>query len=178
MKRKNSIARKKAKNKKISLNNPKILNFYKKFKLGIYKDIKNKNFAIAVSGGSDSLCLAYFSKIYSNEFGNKAHTLIVNHRLRKKAYKEAIKVKNILKKKRITSKILNWEGKIPKSNIQRKARDMRYYLISNYCIKNKIKYLLTAHHEDDQIENFFIRLIRGSGLTGLSSMQLNTTYIN
>ena len=47
---------------------------------------------------------------------------------------------------------------------------MRYSLISNYCLKNKIKYLITAHHRDDQIENFFIRLIRGSGLTGLSSM--------
>jgi len=36
--------------------------------------------------------------------------------------------------------------------------------------------LITAHHGDDQIENFFIRLIRGSGLTGLSSMQTNTIY--
>ena len=139
---------------------------------------KNKNFAIAVSGGPDSLCLAYFSKIYSSEFGNKAHTLIVNHKLRKEAYKEAMKVKDILKQKRITSKILNWEGKIAKNNIQKKARDMRYYLISKYCIKNKIKYLLTAHHEDDQIETFFIRLIRGSGLTGLSSMQEKTKYNN
>ena len=29
---------------------------------------------------------------------------------------------------------------------------------------------MTAHHEDDQIENFYIRLLRGSGVTGLSSM--------
>ena len=47
---------------------------------------------------------------------------------------------------------------------------MRYALLSNYCLKKKVKYLVTAHHEDDQIENFFIRLLRGSGLTGLSSM--------
>ena len=122
--------------------------------------------------------LAYFSKIYSNEFSNKIHVLIVDHKLRKESHKEALKVKKILKKKKIPSKILSWKGKVPKKNIQKNARNIRYSLISNYCLKNKIKYLITAHHEDDQIENFFIRLLRGSGLTGLSSMSVNTKYNN
>ena len=51
-------------------------------------------------------------------------------------------------------------------------------MLSNYCFKNKVKYIVTAHHGDDQIENFFIRLLRGSGLTGLSSMPLKTKYSN
>jgi len=62
--------------------------------------------------------------------------------------------------------------------MQKNARDLRYLLISSYCLKNNIKYLVTAHHADDQFENFFIRLLRGSGLTGLSSMSLNTKYNN
>jgi len=175
MKRKNSIATKKAKIK-ATIKNIKILNFYKKFENIISKDIKKKKFALAVSGGADSLCLAYFSKIYSKKFNNKIFVLIVNHNLRKESYKEAVKVKKILSKKKISSKILNWKGDVPKSNIQRNARDMRYFLISSYCFKKNIKYLITAHHEDDQIENFFIRLLRGSGLTGLSSMSLKATY--
>ena len=176
MKRRNLIATKKAKSQKLLLRDPKILNFYQKFKLAISKDIKKKKFAIAVSGGSDSLCLAYFSKIYSSEFKNKIHVLIVDHQLRKESHKEALKVKKILKKRQISSKILKWKGKIPKKNIQKNARDLRYSLLSDYCLKNKIKYLVTAHHKDDQIENFFIRLLRGSGLTGLSSMSLKTKY--
>ena len=48
--------------------------------------------------------------------------------------------------------------------------------MSNYCLKNNIKYLVTAHHIDDQIENFFIRLVRGSGLAGLSSMSESISY--
>ena len=176
MKRKNLIARKKVKNNKHLFKDSKILNFYKKFKSIIFKDIKDKSFALAVSGGSDSLCLAYFSKIYSSEFGNKIHVLIVDHNLRKESYKEALKVKEILKKRRIESTILRWKGKIPKNNVQKNARDLRYLLISNYCLKKNIKYLTTAHHGDDQIENFFIRLFRGSGLTGLSSMAETVSY--
>ena len=162
--------------KKIIFKDPKIKTFYEKFKKVIFKNIKNKNFAIAVSGGSDSLCLAYFSNIYSSEYKNKIHILIVDHRLRKESKNEALKVKKILKTKKIKSQILTWRGKIPKSNIQKNARNIRYSLISNYCLKRKLKYLITAHHTDDQIENFFIRLVRGSGLAGLSSMSENVSY--
>ena len=176
MKRKNLTARKIVKQKKILLKDPKILNFYKNFKSIIFKNIKTKSFALGVSGGPDSLCLAYFSKIYASEFKNKIHVLIVDHKLRKESSKEALKVKKILKKKNIQSKILSWKGKIPETNIQKNARNIRYSLISNYCLKNKIKYLITAHHLDDQIENFFIRLLRGSGLTGLSSMAEKVSY--
>ena len=176
MKRKNLAVNKKVKNNIFLSKKYKIQKFYLKFKSIIYKEIKNKSFAIAVSGGPDSLSLAYFSKNYSNEFKNKIYVLIVDHNLRKESYKEALKVKKILKNKKIHSKILRWKGKIPKKNIQKNARDLRYSLISEYCFKNKIKYLATAHHADDQIENFFIRLLRGSGLTGLSSMSVNTKY--
>ncbi|MDA9676769.1 tRNA lysidine(34) synthetase TilS [bacterium] len=176
MKRKNLVAKKKAKTNKIIFKDKKILNFYKKFKATISTSIKDKNFAVAVSGGSDSLSLAYFSKVYSSEFFNKIHVLIVDHNLRKDSHKEALEVKAILKKKKINSTILKWNGEIPKKNIQKKARDLRYLLISNYCLKKKISYLVTAHHEDDQIENFFIRLLRGSGLSGLSSMSSHVNY--
>jgi len=50
--------------------------------------------------------------------------------------------------------------------------------MSSYCLKRNIKYLITAHHTDDQIENFLIRLFRGSGLTGLSSMSESVNYSN
>ena len=176
MRKKNLIATRKVEKKRLTIKNLKIKKFYKKFKSIIFKKAKKEDFAVAVSGGSDSLCLAYFSKMYMSEFKNKIYVLIVDHKLRKESYKEASNVKNILKKKEIQSTILSWKGKIPKSNIQKNARNIRYFLISNYCLKKNIKYLITAHHMDDQIENFFIRLIRGSGLTGLSSMSESVNY--
>ena len=178
MKRKNLIVKRKADKKNLLVKNIKIREIYKKFRKIISKQIERESFALGVSGGSDSLCLAYFSKIYSAEFKNKIHILIVNHNLRKESGNEAHEVKKILKKKNIDSKILNWRGKIPKSNIQKNARNIRYSLMSKYCKKKNIKYLITAHHADDQIENFFIRLFRGSGLTGLSSMSESVFYDN
>ena len=176
MRRKNLIVKQKVKKKNLLIKDSKIKKIYTKFRAIIFKRIKKENFALAVSGGSDSLCLAYLSKIYSSEFKNKMHVLIVDHKLRKESYKEALKVKRILNEKGIKNQILNWKGKIPRSNIQKNARNMRYSLISNYCLNKNIKYLITAHHVDDQIENFFIRLLRGSGLTGLSSMPESVNY--
>ena len=43
-------------------------------------------------------------------------------------------------------------------------------MLTDYCKKNGIKVLLPLTTED-QVETFFIRLSRGSGLKGLSSMR-------
>jgi tRNA(Ile)-lysidine synthase len=176
MKLKNLIVTRKVNNKKLSTQNQKIKKFYNIFKSVVYRNIKKRSFLLAVSGGPDSLCLAYFGKKYSLEFKNKAHVVIVDHKLRKDSTKEAAKVKKMLKNKKIDSKIINWKGALPKSNIQKSARDIRYSLLSNYCQDNNIKYIVTGHHLDDQVENFFIRLVRGSGLTGLSSMAESADY--
>ena len=47
-------------------------------------------------------------------------------------------------------------------------------MLVQFCKKKNIKYILTGHHSDDQIETFFIRLSRGSGVEGLSSMSEKT----
>ena len=52
---------------------------YKKFESEL---AINKNFIVAVSGGPDSLALAFLAKIYSIKNDLKAKFLIVNHRLR------------------------------------------------------------------------------------------------
>mgnify|MGYP001206994078 CR=1 FL=1 len=178
MRRKNLTAKRKAKKKESFKKDLKAKEFYRRFEKIVFDNVKKENFVVAVSGGPDSLCLAYFSKIYRDKFKNRVSYLIVNHNLRKESGIEANNVKSILKKKGIKSKILIWKGKIPLKNIQGNARNIRYDLLSDYCLKNNIKNIITAHHLDDQIENFFIRLFRGSGLTGLSSMQETVDYNN
>jgi tRNA(Ile)-lysidine synthase len=137
-----------------------------------------KDLAVAVSGGPDSLALTYLAKCYSIINKIKIEYFIVDHKLRKESSLEAKTVKSILKKIDVNCKILKWNGKKPFKNIQAKARDKRYSLLANECKKKNIKYLLLGHHINDLFENFFIRLVRGSGLKGLISFSKSTKYQN
>ena len=67
-----------------------------------------------------------------------------------------------------------WNGIKPKKNIQSIARDKRYRLLIDKTKKFKIKNILLGHHLDDLFENFFIRILRGSGLNGLVSLDQKT----
>ena len=157
------------------LNTKKISKIFKEFSSSL---IIKEDLAVAVSGGPDSLALAYLAKCYSIKNKIKVKYFIVDHKLRKESSLEAKTVKEILKKIDINCKILKWNGKKPSTNIQAEARNKRYSLLTNECKKTGIKYLLLGHHINDLFENFFIRLVRGSGLKGLISFSKNTKYIN
>ena len=128
-----------------------------------------EDFIVAVSGGPDSLALFFLSKIYSIKKHLKVKYLHVDHKLRNNSTIEAKFVKLLLKKLTTNLEILTWIGKKPKSNIQSVARDKRYALMINKAKKLKINNILLGHHKDDLIENFFIRILRGSGLNGMVS---------
>jgi tRNA(Ile)-lysidine synthase len=160
---------------KKKLDNNKINSIYKKFE----KSLRIKqNFIVAVSGGPDSLALAFLAKIYSLKNKLDPRFLIVDHKLRKESTKEAKAVKNLLKKHAINLEILTWHGKKPKKNVQSIARKKRYKLLLDKCDQLKINNILLAHHQGDLLENFFIRIVRGSGLKGLISLDKKTTYKN
>ena len=168
-----SVQNKKHKKILSQLNSKKISKIYNEFSSSL--EVK-ENLAVAVSGGPDSLALAYLTKCYSLKNKIKVKYYIVNHMLRKESSLEAEIVKKTLKKIDIQCTILNWNGKKPSKNIQARARDKRYSLLANECKKNNIKYLLLGHHLNDLFENFLIRIVRGSGLNGLISLSKNTKY--
>jgi len=155
------------------LKDKKILNLYLKLKKALSKNKISKPFTVAVSGGPDSMALAGLSSILMKEKKHKVFFALVDHGIRKNSAKEAKQVKKLFQKNNIKLEILKNKKRIIK-NIQKNAREARYELLSKFCKKNGAKYLLTAHHQDDQIETFFIRLSRGSGVEGLSSMSEKT----
>ena len=157
------------------LKDKKINTIYKKFEKSLNI---NESFAVAVSGGPDSLALAFLSKVYSLKKKLPVKFLIVDHKLRTESTKEAKTVSLLLKKFLINSEILVWKGQKPIKNIQSLARTKRYELLFKRCEKLKINNILLGHHQDDLVENFFIRLLRGSGLKGLISLDIKNKISN
>jgi len=155
--------------KSILINNKKITETFSLFKANLKKIIGKNSFTIAVSGGPDSLALVVLSQLYKYENKNKIFFVLVDHGIRKNSKIESETVKKILKQRGISLKILTNKEKISK-NIQNSARIIRYKLLIDFCKKKKCKFILTGHHSDDQVETFLIRLSRGSGVQGLSSM--------
>ena len=156
-----------------NLKDKKILKIFNNFKTSL--NIKDK-YAFAISGGPDSLALAFLGKCYSLKNQGSPKFYIVDHKLRVNSSKEANLVVSKLKKFEINCKILVWNGKKPKSNIQSIARKNRYLRLINQCKKDKVTHLVVGHHLDDLYENFFIRLLRGSGLKGLTSFGKTSDY--
>jgi tRNA(Ile)-lysidine synthase len=116
----------KTRNLASKLSNNRIKNLFEKFEKNF--EIKD-DFAVAVSGGPDSLALTFLTKIYALKYNLNCKYFIVDHRLRKESTQEAKRVKKILKNFGIKLEILTWKGKKPLSNIQSLARkkDMNYY---------------------------------------------------
>ena len=139
------------------------------FKNKLNNQKKNK-YVVAVSGGPDSLALVALTKAYNFFRKTIFYYVLIDHNIRKNSNHEAHKVKKLLKKVNINLKIFLNKKKIIK-NIQAEARNARYDILSSYCKKNRVKVLLTAHNLEDQVETFFIRLSRGSGLRGLAAMK-------
>ena len=169
MRKKNLSAKKKTHNfYSKNLKNKRIKKIYLRFKNNL-ASYSPKKLSVAVSGGADSIALVFLVKCYALENKLKTFFYIVDHKLRKDSTLEARLVKKKLSSFNILCEILTLKTYRNKSNIQSFARNNRYSVIFKKCLKNKVDYLLTAHHKDDYVENFFIRLLRGSGLKGLTS---------
>lgn len=132
-------------------------------------------FAVAVSGGVDSLALTYLAHRYAMKHNLAMTALTVDHRLREESTTEAETVHTLLAEHGISHQILTWEHDHPlTTKIQEQARLNRYALLGNWCQENDVQTLLTAHHQGDHVETFFMRLAHRSGLKGLSSMRACT----
>ena len=171
MKKRNSSVNRTIHNFYLSkLKNPKIKKLYLRFRRIISKDT-DKNYCVAISGGPDSMALAFLTKCMSIEKGTSNVYFHIDHKLRKESKKEALFLKKTLKKFGVNLSILKWVKKTKLNNIQEQARLKRYELLFKKCKNYKLNKILTAHHKDDLYENFFIRLLRGSGLNGLISFK-------
>jgi tRNA(Ile)-lysidine synthase len=137
----------------------------------IFADKLPKKIAVAVSGGCDSVALTFLLDEFCRGKKIKLFAVTVDHKMREGSKREALELNKILAKKKIFHEVLEISAKkIPQKNIEASLRELRYELLGDFCEENKIEHLFLGHHLGDVAENFLIRLFRGSGLDGLSTM--------
>jgi tRNA(Ile)-lysidine synthase len=127
-------------------------------------------FAVAVSGGRDSLALALLAHEWAVARGGHVRALIVDHGLRAESADEARATRERLVSRGIAAEILSWPGAKPATGLQQAAREARYRLLFEACRQHGILHLMTAHHADDQAETLTMRAARASGPDGLAGM--------
>ncbi len=132
------------------------------------------DFAIAVSGGRDSMALARLAALYAEKTGVAVQALTVDHGLRSQSANEAEQTAQWCKAAGLAHRTLVWAGDKPTTGIQETARHARYSLLAGACAEAGIDALLTAHSASDQVETFFMRLARGAGPGGLAAMAEET----
>lgn len=122
---------------------------------------------LGVSGGPDSMCLL---DLLCKEKINVI-CAFVDHNTRKEIKKEKDYVENYCKKHNIIFEYHKIEERITK-DFENKARKIRYEFFKSLKDKYSAKYILTAHHADDQIETILMRLVRGSNLNGYAGIKM------
>ncbi|MEA2954205.1 MAG: tRNA(Ile)-lysidine synthase [Alphaproteobacteria bacterium] len=131
---------------------------------------------LAVSGGPDSTALLFLAARWraKRKLGPKLLAVTIDHGLRAESAREAKQVARLARKLGVVHRTLRWTGKKPTTGIQEKARQARYGLLADAASKAGASHVLTAHTLDDQAETVLMRLIRGSGMTGLGGMAKDT----
>ena len=166
-------------NKKLlsHLKDKELKKIYKNFS-EFLKKRKINSFVVSLSGGPDSLAMTYFSKCFQILNNSRIYYVHVDHKLRTSSSKEAKDLKNFIKKFKINCNILTWKKTKKVRGTQENARIARYSLLEKFCKRKKIRALFLAHNKDDLYENFFIRMLRGSGIRGLTSFSSKENTIN
>ena len=131
---------------------------------------------VAVSGGPDSMALLHLVAEWSRERGEPAPDVVavtVDHQLREEAANEAALVARRARALGLRHETLQWDGPKPATGLPEAAREARYRLLEDFALSlgtSGTAAIVTAHHRDDQAETVLMRLMRGSGLDGLSAI--------
>jgi len=122
---------------------------------------------LAVSGGPDSIALLLLAHA---SFPGRITAASVDHGLRVEARSECEFVAALCAERGIPHQILKPATPI-RGSIQMEARKARYSLLHGWVEHENITWLATAHHADDQLETLIMRILRGSGIDGMSAIR-------
>lgn len=119
----------------------------------------------AISGGADSMALL---DLLARDCQDK-HVVVAHfdHRLRSESSSQAQSLMAYASDRGFPFVMKMWDAP---ERAEAAARDARYHFLNEIADQYRNSAIVTAHHFDDQMETFFLKLVRASTLNGLSAM--------
>ena len=142
--------------------------------------VRGQKVLVAVSGGLDSMTLLHVLRTLATRHKWQPTVAHFNHRLRgqssdadeKLVRKTAAEFQFPFAVGRADVRKFAETSKL---SIEMAARKLRHEFYARVAQKRKIATVALAHHADDQVELFFLRLLRGAGGEGLAGMKWAST---
>lgn len=133
---------------------------------------KGDRLVVGVSGGPDSLALLYLLNSLKKEFNLRLQVAHLDHGLRKGSPKDLAFTREIARKLGIpfSAGEVKLKELAGKGSPEEVARNARLAFLFKVARENKTRKIALGHNLDDQAETVLMRLIRGSGLYGLSGI--------
>jgi tRNA(Ile)-lysidine synthase len=137
---------------------------------------------IGLSGGPDSIALLHLLKNLTAKFNFKLIAAHLDHEWRTNSHQDVLFCKAVCKKldvEFISQKASELNTKVKSNGSQEEVgRKLRQCFFTQIRAKYSAKHIILAHHFDDQIETFMMRLIRGSSPIGLGCIPAqNKAYL-
>ncbi|HEX4263531.1 MAG TPA: tRNA lysidine(34) synthetase TilS [Verrucomicrobiae bacterium] len=137
---------------------------------------RGQKILIAVSGGVDSMVLLHLLHELSQKNKWRLTVAHLNHQLRGSS-SDADERLVARTAKKLGLPIVTGRADVKKIartghlSLEMAARKARHEFLAQTAAHLKISHIALAHHADDQVELFFLRLLRGSGSEGLAGMK-------
>ena len=129
--------------------------------------VNSSRIIIGVSGGADSMALLHQIVQYRDILNKEFKVLHVDHQISKHSGAWADSVADYCKLNNVACDIVKVDLARYGNNLEQAARNARYAAFTAQDCDT----ILIAHHANDQVETFFLKMFRGSGPNGLSGMQ-------
>jgi tRNA(Ile)-lysidine synthase len=138
---------------------------------------RGASLVVAISGGPDSVYLAEVLAQLRKKYALRLILAHVNYNLRgKESARDQKIVEALAEKYALELFVLNPEINKKKFS-EESLRTIRYDFLEKIRRENGCDQIAVAHTQDDQVETFFLRLLRGAGLQGLSAMKFKNEKI-
>ncbi|MFA5145119.1 MAG: tRNA lysidine(34) synthetase TilS [Candidatus Omnitrophota bacterium] len=133
---------------------------------------KGEKIVVGVSGGPDSVTLLYLLNSLTGELGITLRIAHLDHMLRKDSSKDKEFVERLSEKLKIpmTAARINIKEIAKKGSLEEIGRNARLGFLFKTARDTGARKIALGHNLDDQAETVLMRILRGTGLYGLSAM--------